>query len=290
MGNARWSHSDWIHHARATSHQSRDQIFAQHDIHAELDPAKIKLRESVDSPANPQSTPIIIAADETGSMGVLAETIIKRGLGVIMEAIYDRQPVPDPHICCMGLGDAYCDWAPLQVTQFEASVAPLVDQVKKIYIEGGGGGNGGESYPLAWWFACYKTKCDAIAKRKRKGYLFTIGDECPHDLLTREQVRRFCGVGCERNVPAADLLELAQRFWHVFHLIVKPVGDQPVLSKWRELLAERAIVVDDHERLAEGIVSTIQIVEGHDADSVAGSWDRHTSGVIRNMARQLLGV
>jgi hypothetical protein len=207
-----------------------------------------------------------------------------------MQAIYDRQPVPDPHICCMGLGDAYCDRAPLQVTQFEASVAPLVDQVKKIYIEAGGGGNGGESYALAWWFACYKTTCDAITKRKRKGYLFTIGDESPHPFLTHQQIRRFCGVGCEQDVPIGALLRIAQRYWHVFHLIVKPVSDQPVLDRWRSLLAERAIVVADHERLAEGIVSTIQIVEGHDAESVAGSWGGQTAIVVRDMADQLLGV
>ena len=176
MGNARWSDADWQAHARATHSKSRSQIFTQTGMSPDLDPTRIKYRESCDSEANPHSTPIILAVDETGSMGVLAEIIIKQGLGTIMKAIYDRRPVSDPHIMCMALGDAFTDVAPLQVTQFEASVEPLTNQVRKIYLEGNGGGNGGESYALAWLFTAAKTKCDAI-KQGRKGFLFTFGDE-----------------------------------------------------------------------------------------------------------------
>src|SRR5262245_58592957 len=92
MGNARWSTVDWDLHARATCSRSRHQIFTQRGMHRDLDPARVKYRESRDSEANPRSTPIILGVDETGSMGVLAEIIIKQGLGTIMGAIYDRKP------------------------------------------------------------------------------------------------------------------------------------------------------------------------------------------------------
>lgn len=286
MGNARWSNVDWDQHARTTSTQTRQQIFTQGGIHPDLDPRNFKFRESVDSANNPLSTPIIIAADETGSMGELAEEIIKRGLGVVMKEIYDRKPVTDPHIMCMAIGDANCDAAPIQVTQFEASIV-LADQVKKMYLEGNGGGNGGESYPLAWFYAGYKTKCDAIRKRNRKGYLFTIGDECPHPVLKREHLQRFIGVNPEVDMRADVLLADIQKDWNVFHLIVKPVRDQDVIDKWRNLLGERAILVADPLKLAEGIVSIIQVVEGHNADAVAASWDDSTSVTVRQMTRQL---
>jgi hypothetical protein len=287
MGNARWSQSEWTAFSSATQQKSREEIFTSRTLDESLDPSKIKFRESVDSEANPESTPIILAADETGSMGELAEIIIKTGLGTIMESIYDRKPVTDPHIMCMGIGDAYVDHAPLQVTQFEASVKPLVEQVQKIWIEGNGGGNGGESYSLAWWFATFKTKCDAAAKRGRKGYLFTIGDESPHDRLTCDQIRKIMGVGCERDVQTRDLLKSVQQYFHVFHLIVKPVADQDVVGRWRALLGERAITVSDHTKLAEGIVSVIQVVEGHDPSTVAGSWSHETALVVRDVVGQI---
>lgn len=290
MGNARWSQSDWATHQQATSHKTRDQIFTQLGMHADLDPKNIKVREAVDSAANPESTPIILAVDETGSMGYLAEDIIKKGLGTIMAALYKHRPVTDPAICCMGVGDANVDQAPLQVTQFESSSDPLVKQVADIYIEGNGGGNGGESYSLAWWFATYKTICDAITKRKRKGYLFTIGDECVHPILTKDQVRRFLGVGCEADIPTADLLKQVQEYWHVFHLIVKPEPSQPVVQTWRALLHERAIMVTDTAKLDEIVVAIIRMVEGATAHDVAQESDPSTALAIRSIGRQLAQV
>lgn len=287
MGNARWSQADWAFHAQTTSKQTREQIFTQVGIHADLDPKNIKFREAVDSAANPESTPIIIGADETGSMGVLAEEIIKRGLGTVMKEIYDRKPVPDPQIMCMALGDAYSDRAPLQVTQFEASIV-LADQVKNFYLEGNGGGNGGESYALAWWFAAYKCVTDSYKKRKRKGFLFTIGDESPHSVLTKDQIVRFCGVGCERDIPVKELLNVASEYWNIFHLIVKPVSGQNVIADWKALLNERAILVEDHEKLAEGIVSIIQLIEGHNVNDVVNSWDSKTRISVKNISTQLI--
>jgi hypothetical protein len=264
VGNARYDDHAWNAYSTATTKgRTREQIFTSRDIDKDLDPTQFKLRECVDSPANPETTPIILGADETGSMGVLAETIIRGSLGEIMKALYDSKPVSDPQIACAGIGDAYCDRAPLQVTQFEAAADVLGEQVKKIYLEGGGGGNNGESYPLLWVFADQKTSCDAFRKRGKKGYIFTIGDEQPHTSpLTGAQLRHFVGLDAEQDLGAEDALRAAEKRWHVFHLIVKPVGSQPVLKTWRSLLGERAIEVEDIERLAAGIVTTIQVVEG----------------------------
>lgn len=273
MGNATWSKVDWNAHATRTASKTRAEIFTEREINPELDPSKFEYRESRDSPANPQSTPIILASDVTGSMGMLAEQIIKRDLGKIMEMLYDEKPVTDPHILCAAIGDAYCDSAPLQCTQFEASIV-LAEQLKKFYVEGGGGGNMGESYPLAWFFAAYKTKVDSIWKRHHKGYLFTIGDECALPTLDKKHLKRVLNVDTEVDMDAATLLRDAEKDWNIFHLIVKPVGNQPVVSSWRDLLGERAIEVKDLAKLGEGIVGVIRTVEaaantGASVDSTA---------------------
>ena len=288
MGSARWSASSYATYTASVADKSRDEVFRSRSLNDGLDPKKFKLRESVDSTVNPNSTPIILACDVTGSMGELAEIIVKRGLGVIMESIYSHKPVLDPHICCMATGDATCDSAPLQVTQFEAGVDPLVKQIEDIFIGGGGGGNAGESYILAWWYAAYKVKQDAFAKRGRKGYLFTIGDEAPLPVIRADEIRKFMGVGCQQDIPAKELLEIIEKFWNVYHIIVKPVGTQPVLDSWRNLLGQRAIVVKNHEKLAEVIVTIIGINEGVDANKVKADFDGDTKAIVTEATKKLL--
>lgn len=283
MGSSRWDADAYASYSKGVSHKTQQQIFTNTSgCHADLDPTKFAVRESCDSAQNPQSTPVIIGVDETGSMGVLAEEIIKKGLGIIVQGIYDRKPVTDPHVLLAAIGDAYCDTSPIQTTQFEADVC-LTKQVEKFYIEGNGGGNGGESYPIVWWFAMNKTRCDAINKNHRMGYLFTVGDEAPHKVLTKEQISRFLGGNVEADVSIEQLLEDVSRDWNVFHLIT-PTGEthrQNAVRVWRELLGERAIEVADHNRLGEIIVSVMQVNEGQNADTVADSWDGSTGVVVR---------
>lgn len=288
MGDARFNAGDWYNYSASVAAAPRAAIFTSSGLHDSLDPSKFKFRESVDSDSNPKSTPIIIGCDETGSMGYLAEDIIKRGLGTVMKEIYERKPVTDPHILIAGIGDATSDRAPIQVTQFEAGVAEITKQVEKIYIEGNGGGNGGESYPILWYFAANKTKCDAITKRKRKGYLFTVGDECPIN-LSKSQIKEFFGDDVESDMSIKDLLVLVSKNWQVFHIIVQTSATeiQGAVKVWRDILGQRAILIPDKSKLAEVIVSTIQVIEGEDADKVADSWDGTTSVVVRNAIKNL---
>lgn len=273
MGNARWDAQTWRSHAQNASVKSQQQIFTNRTLVDDLNPAKVKFRESVDSENNPQSTPIILASDVTGSMGYLAEQIIKESLGKIMDSIYKHKPVTDPHICCMAVGDGFTDSAPLQVTQFEASVDPLTKQVAQIFIEGNGGGNGGESYALAWWFAAFKVLSDCVRRRGRKGYIFTIGDECCHPNITVDQIRRILGVPCEEDIPVDELLKIVEQHWHVYHLIVKPHSHQPVKETWKKLLNERAIMVSNVDKLAEIIITLISTNEGINANKVIDDFD-----------------
>ena len=288
MGNSRFDASDWSSYSASVSAKPAAAIFTSSGMDSGLDPSKFKFRESVDSDKNPKSTPIIIGVDETGSMGRLAEDIIKKGLGIVMQEIYDRKPVSDPHILIAGIGDATCDRAPIQVTQFEAGVTEITKQVEKIYIEQGGGGNSGESYPILWYFAANKTKCDAITKRKRKGYLFTVGDECPIS-LSKSQIKKFFDDDVQEDMSIKDLLKLVEKNWEVFHIIVETSATEAQGAKkvWRDLLGQRAIVIPDESKLAEVIVSTIQVIEGEDADKVADSWDGTTSVVVRNAIKNL---
>jgi hypothetical protein len=262
MGNKSWNSVVYSSYAASIGGQSLKQTFKETTLKPAYNPVQITIREAVDSEANPESTPLIIGSDVTGSMGHLAHEILKGGLGVIMGSIYEKRPITNPAILCLAIGDMEVDQAPIQATQFESGAEEMTGQLQELFIEGGGGGNAGESYPAAWFFALHKTKCDAIDKRGKKGYIFTIGDEAPLPILRKGDLMRFFGVGAQVDLSAKEVLEEVEKNWNVFHLIVKPVSHQKVEDKWKELLGERAILIHDHTKMAETIVSVIQMNEG----------------------------
>lgn len=288
MGHATYNHDAFVSYAKSTTlGKSTNEIFTQRTVHNSLDPARINDREAVDSEANPETTPIIIGADVTGSMGVLADTIIRGSLGEIMNELYARRPVTNPQILCAGIGDVNCDMGPLQVTQFEAAGDVLGKQIENVWLEAGGGANDGESYPLMWAFAAHRTICDSFKKRGKKGYLFTLGDEQPHTTpMTPAQLLRFAGIsGFQAGLSAKQALEQAVVKWEVFHLIVKPVYTQPVVETWRGLLGERALLIgNDPKALTPAIVSAIQLTEGADPHT---GWNADDSIVVDRIFAQL---
>lgn len=288
MGSGRFSSADWdAFTRRATAGKSREEVFAGH-LHDALDPAKAKggVRESRDSADNPASTPIILGLDVTGSMGDIPDYMVRHGLPAFFDSIYARKPVSDPHVMFMGIGDVEYDAAPLQVSQFEADIR-IAEQLKSLYLEGGGGGNTCESYTLPWYYAARHTVSDAFEKRQKKGYLFTVGDECAPPKLLASEIKRVLGVNGQADYTAAQLLDLVSRRYHVFHLMVEEgnyfrSASKDVTRSWRALLGQRALLLRDYTKLAEVVVAAIQVTEGASADAVAASWGGDTAVAVRH--------
>lgn len=251
------------------------EAFRSRDLVPALDPKGVLLRESCDSEINPESNAIIIGLDVTGSMGMIAHHIAKEGLGTLMTEIMDRQPVANPHIMFMGIGDGAYDDAPLQVSQFEPDIR-IVEQLSQLYIEGHGGGNQTESYDLPWYFAGTRTSIDCFNKRQRKGYLFTIGDELPPQVLHAKNLATILG-GEQHDVPSVESLRLAQEKYHVFHFIVEEgsfARRRPdVVPAWKELLGARAVPVKNYHHISQIILSVIEISEGANPEEVLASWE-----------------
>lgn len=291
MGAGRWDRDAWADYAQRNVHgRRREDVFSSRRMDPEFDPAQIGVRESRDSKDNPASTPIILASDVTGSMGMIAHELMSHGLNTLATEIYERRPVSDPHVMVMAVGDARCDAAPLQATQFEADIR-IADQVRRLWLEGGGGGNGGESYSAAHVFAGLRTETDSTRLRGKKGYLFTIGDEPIHDGLTRNELARIFGGHAERGLSARECVALAQQSYDVFHIVVMEgyaaTNLNHVLSTWKPLLPERVLLLDDHRRLAEVVVSAIQVAEGASADAVSGSWAPGASTTVERALRDM---
>jgi hypothetical protein len=300
MGGSTWSAADWDAHVDSVAGKSTAAIFSSSgmkstgDPRTSFNPKDIPFRESRDSVVNPNATPIIIALDVTGSMQDIPDYMVREGLGPTFTEIYDRKPVSDPHIAFMAVGDVDCDNAPLQVTQFEADIR-LADQLKEIWLEGGGGGNWHESYTLPWYFAATRTRCDAIEKGRRKGILFTIGDERLPSVLTKEQIKRVFGEGVQADIPTQELYAMASKQFDIFHIVVEQGHHcqhdlAGVLKSWQAVLGQNVLRLKDYTNLSEVIVSTLQVLGGADLDAVADSWKAPgTSLVVKHALGGLAG-
>lgn len=287
MGSSRWDPDAWTSYATSTATKSRDAIFTtKSGIKDSLNPKGVKIRESRDSVANPESNAIIVGIDVTGSMGMIAEALAREGLGVLFQEILTRKPVTDPHLMFMAIGDVVAhDQAPLQVSQFEADDR-IITQLTEIFLEGRGGGNQFESYNLPWYFAANHTSIDCFEKRGKKGFLFTVGDELPPDDLLRSHIETVTGDKIQTDrLSNEDLLTMVSRMYHVFHVIVEEGGGcrhnvAGVTNAWKKVLGQNVLNLSDYRRLSEVIVSAIQVVEGEKKTDVIKSWSGDTALVV----------
>jgi hypothetical protein len=292
MGGGRWNPSQWdtyssAHVTSKSATSGAGGIFTSTKLADALNPKGVH-RESVDSPDNPNSTPVAIFIDVTGSMARLLDAMARKGLPTLATEILDRKPVTDPHLMFGGIGDAFFDRAPLQVTQFEADIR-IAEQLTDLWLEEGGGGNKEEGYILAWYMLAKHTSIDSMKKRGKKGIVFTIGDDGPTSHITPDQAKTIFGDSLEANLTAAELLTMVSREWEVFHLCVEDGNSSSptITHQWKELLGERAISLTDHRKMGEVIVSLLQVLGGADKKTVVDSWDGSTGLVVSQAIKNL---
>ena len=198
---------------------SNQEIFKSNNLDPMLDPKNV-IRESCDSDEHPNVVPVILALDVTGSMGQAAVEVAKK-INIVMTELY--KTMPDVQFLIMGIGDMACDSVPAQASQFESDIR-IADQLEKIYFEFGGGGNGFESYTLAWYFALNHTKIDAIDKRGKKGIIITMGDEPINPYLPkigrRANFNSVFGDTIEEDIDTNALYDEVSKKFECFHIHV----------------------------------------------------------------------
>lgn len=274
MGSSLYSSSDRLSSHRvaayaATSLDNLDVTFKQNAlraIHESMDPKGAKIREARDSATHPETVPIILALDVTGSMLDIPLDLIKNGLPHMMDSLIQRG-VKDAALLFLAIGDHLCgDRAPLQVGQFESGDVELDTWLERSWLEGGGGANEGESYLLAYYYAAFHTVTDAWEKRKQKGFLFTIGDEPPLMNLAKNSIEGLMGdTGLEKGFTFPELLAEAQKKWNVYHLNMLQGNRGPSsLAGWKKTLGQDCIEVPDRNDVAKIIADTVvHALRGH---------------------------
>ncbi|MEH1128869.1 hypothetical protein [Micromonospora sp. CPCC 206061] len=266
MGSGIWS-TDVYEAADRYRRATGRSAFAYSDggartVHPKLDP-RDAFRESRDSAEHPDSLAIAVLFDVTGSMRRVPRILQSRLpnlLGLLQRKGYAR----DPQIMFGAIGDATCDRVPLQIGQFESDNR-MDDDLGRIVLEGGGGGQQTESYELALYFMARHTSIDCYERRGRRGYLFIIGDEMAYDRVKAREVRRVIGDDPGEDVALERIVAEVRQKFQTYYLLPAGssyAGNLTILSFWRDLLGQNAVELDNLDAVCEMIALTVGLGEG----------------------------
>lgn len=248
MGSGSFSSSSYEHYSRSLgrdydsdSGRVSGQTFTAVHIDPSLDPKKFDIRECANSDEHPNTIPVILGLDVTGSMGeACSETAA--ALGVIITNLYKK--IQDVEFCVMGIGDLAYDRAPVQMSQFESDIR-IAEALDKIYMEHGGGGNRYESYTAAWYMGLRRTKLDCFDIQGRKGIIITMGDEPLNPYLPKDRLNSAVNATEEGDVDTRELYRLACEKFDIFHIAVDSPKDcyssyrKDIESSFGQLLGSR---------------------------------------------------
>lgn len=279
MGSGVWTTTSFSNYTTATkgmsmdaftttSNMSAQEVYKSRKLSPVLNPYNV-MRECHDSDEHPNTYPVILALDVTGSMGGASVKVAQK-LNEIMTDIYADDSIRDVEFCIMGIGDTYCDRAPIQISQFESDIR-IAQQLDEIYFEACGGGNSYESYTAAWYMGVNHCDLDCW-KRGKKGLIITLGDENPNPVLEASTWRAGGGLAqvtgdkLQGDIETRDLLPQAKEKFNLYHISINDEetsyewhnrGGQ-LDKKWIDLLGENNYKVANLNSLAKTIVQIVK--------------------------------
>ena len=283
MGYGSYTAGDWarLRTSRRIDSSSVNEIFTSRQMDDKYNPRFIDQRISRDSEEHPNSTPIAIGVDVTGSMGYLSSEIIKNSLNELMKKLYSTRLVEDPQLMFAAIGDAGNDSAPLQVTQFESDIR-IAEQLMDLWIEGSGG-DAPEDYQLLWYFLAKHTDIDSFNKRGKKGFCFTIGDAGFHSYLSARDFRKVFNDEMPET-SSRELAKMASEKYELFHIDLKSGAESA-----SALIPGRVIHIepDNVRYLPEVIIAAMQLTGGMKKEDVLKDLDFSARKVVELATRHL---
>jgi len=189
--------------------------------------------------------PIVVALDGTGSMGDSAKIMFDK-MPMFWGQIEQKGYLTDPALSFAIVGDQYCDEAPLQITPFEKGL-PIDDWLKKLWLEGGGGGQTMESYDLAAQF--YLDRCDL--DEPEQAFFFFIGDEDYYRTLDDQ--------------PTEPIFKALMEKFEVFFIHWRydfGSTDKRIVKSWKDLMGERLIVLKEDKAIVDVMLGIISMMTG----------------------------
>ena len=289
MGRGSYTAADWnkLRNSRNLGNAaSETEIFKKTSCDQRFDPKFIQTREARDSEDHPESLPIILGLDVTGSMGYLAKQVAQESLNETMMKLYSTNAVKDPALMFAAYGDID-DASPLQVTQFESDIR-IAEQLLDLWLENRGSGKVCPS--LLWYFAAKHTSLDNYEKRKKKGFIFTIGDvaDCRVEGEVGNLPELYYRVfGEDVKMKVKDIVKDAGEKFEIFHLFLdNGFGKAKNIVNF---LPGHTMVIrtDEIDAIPEIIISAIQMTEGMALEDTLKQWADAKIPVVKRALSEL---
>jgi hypothetical protein len=294
MGGGVWDSGAYTS-SKATRAATKTPDFAYtvsaSSVHPNLEPKRINSKpfgklEARDSDDHPNSHPVFVAFDVTGSnyeRAVDAQQKLPNLMELLNKYVSDPQVAIaanddfDPMVRLRGSHDG-C----LQVSDFESDIR-VDEHIRNIWLTRNGGGNSGESYDLLLYVAARKVVLDSIEKRGKKGYFFMYADEPIFNQVKASEVSAVFGDTIQADIPIAEIIEEARRNFDIF--VIWPTGGYDNARKqYVDLFGAESVLTLQHPNLiCELIASTIGLYEDKATpasivtDLVAYGVDHHTA-------------
>ena len=268
MGYGSWSESNYCSYSASVgrsycastrtfsdTYTSSNQAFVAKRIDEAMDPKNV-MRECCDNDEHPNTIPIILALDVTGSMGSTAIEVQKK-LNPIMVKIYDK--IKDAEIMVMAIGDLAYDDSPIQISQFESDIR-IAENLDKIYFENGGGGNDYESYTAAWYMGLRHCKLDCW-KRGKKGLIITMGDEPINPYLPASRLNEATGDTNQDDIETPKLFKKASEKFDIYHISVesRSYPDQTrEAESFKKVLGSQNVLISSVDKISDKIINIVE--------------------------------
>jgi hypothetical protein len=230
---------------------------------------------------------LVVGIDVTGSMSSWPAEIFDR-LPLLYQTL--SQYKPDLEIAFAAIGDASCDEYPLQINNFGKGL-DLEDHINALFPEGGGGGQGTETYELFGYHILNHCKIpNAVSP-----FLLIYGDEKFYPNVNPDMVKHLVGDKLEDKIDSMDVWAgLMQRF-NVFYL-QKPFGStdhtdsfsKEVNECWSKALGrERVIKLPNYERAIDVGIGIIAKYWGQYGDFTKNMLSRHDSTDVNSVHKSI---
>lgn len=191
--------------------------------------------------------------DGTGSMGDLAKTLRDKSMRLVGQ-VNCQGYLKDPAFGLTVIGDANpsswggpSDKAPIQMTELVTNAESYRNLIPRLYLEGGGGGQGKENYDLALYGCARKIK---FRGEKRKGFIFILGDEGFYDVIESKHLKKHFGEINPQPIKTSDIISELMQFFYVFCLHINTGSYnrdryQEMQQQWRNVLGNNFIPLID---------------------------------------------
>lgn len=240
--------------------------------------------------------PIVIMLDVTGSNTGFAKIVYDK-MPMFFGQIEQKGYLDDFEISVCAVGDAYSDYYPLQIAEFKKGTA-IDDWLKKLVLEGRGGGQRCETYELAAYYLLHNFEFE----RDAKPIVFFLGDEAPYSTVNTSIIKEYVDTYYDgENVDSKYVFEELLKKIPNTYMFLNPYNgisnDDNIKETWLSMFGKHSKNVimmqpDNEKAIVDLMLGVLSLIKDGDLKSYkVDMLDRgQTNERIESVDRMLLGL